>query len=99
VFRLIRWLLWLVCFVALLWFSATVKLGKRTLFGHLHAIFTSREAQDLADGTKQEAQKIAERLREPSPKPVVNAPALDPVREKDRKALDKLVKDQTHHRK
>ena len=93
-FRLIRWLLWLVCFVALLWFSATVKLGKRTLFGHMHAIFTSREAQDLADGTKQEAHKLAERLREPSPKP-----ALDPVSEKDRKGLDKLVKEQTHHKK
>jgi hypothetical protein len=90
VFRLVRWLFWLCVFVAALWFAATVKLGKRTLFGHLHAIFTSREARDLADGTKQEAQELAERLREPSPRP------MDPVDEKDRKALDKLVKDKTH---
>jgi hypothetical protein len=90
VFRLIRWLLWLVFFIVAIWFSVTVKLGKRTLYGHLHAIFTSREARDLADGTKEGAHKLAERLREPSPKP-----ALDPVGEKDRKALDKLVHEKT----
>ena len=93
-FRLLRFLFWLACFVALLWFSATVKLGRRTLFGHLHAIFTSREAQDLADGTKEEAHKLAERLREPSPQP--QKKPLDPVAEKDRKGLDKLVRDKTH---
>jgi hypothetical protein len=90
VFRLVRWLFWLVVFIAALWFAATVKLGKRTLFGHLHAIFNSREARDLADGTKDEAHKIADRLREPSPRP------MDPVGDKDRKALDKLVHDKTH---
>jgi hypothetical protein len=89
VFRLIRWLFWLACFVALVWFSATVKLGKLTLFGHLEAIFNSREAKDLADGTKQEAHKIAERLRD-------DRKPLDPVAEKDRKGLDKLVRDKTH---
>jgi hypothetical protein len=91
VFRLIRWLAWLVCFAGFVWFGSTVKLGRRTLFGHLSAIFHSREAKDLADGTKEEAHKIAERLREPSPKP-----ALDPVTEKDRDSLDKLVEKKTH---
>jgi hypothetical protein len=90
VFRLIRWLFWLVCFAAFVWFGVTVQLGRRTLFGHLHAIFTSREAKDLAEGTEQEAHKLAQRLKEPSPKP-----ALDPVGAKDRKALDKLVQEKT----
>jgi hypothetical protein len=91
VFRLVRWLFWLLVFIAALWFSATVKLGKRTLFGHLHAIFTSREARELADGTQEEAHRLADRLREPSPHPT----AMDPVGEKDRKALDKLVHEKT----
>jgi hypothetical protein len=90
VFRLLRWFLWLLFWVAVIYFSATVKLGKRTLFGHFHAIFTSREAKELADGTKQEAHKIAEKLRDdtkPSP--------MDPVTDKDKKALDKLVRQKT----
>jgi hypothetical protein len=87
VFRIIRFFFWLAVLIAGLWFAATVKLGKRTLFGHLHAIFTSREARDLADGTKEEAHKLAEKLREPSP--------MDPVGDKDRKALDKLVHEKT----
>jgi hypothetical protein len=91
VFRLVRWLLWLAFFVGLFWFGSTVKLGKRTLFGHLSAIFHSREAKDLADGTEQEAHKLAERLREDKPHPS----PLDPVADKDRRALDKLVKEKT----
>jgi hypothetical protein len=98
VFRLIRWLAWLACFVGFIWFGSTVKLGKRTLFGHLSAIFHSREAKDLAEGTKEEAHKIAEKLREPSPKPV-GKPALDPVTDKDRQSLDKLVEKKTAHEK
>jgi len=91
VLRLVRWLLWLAFFVGLFWFGSTVKLGKRTLFGHLSAIFHSREAKDLADGTEQEAHKLAERLREDKPRPS----PLDPVADKDRRALDKLVKEKT----
>ena len=89
-FRLIRWLAWLVCFAGFIWFGTSVKLGKRTLFGHFSAIFHSREAKELAEGTQEEAHKIAERLREPSPKP-----ALDPVTDKDRESLDKLVQKKT----
>jgi hypothetical protein len=93
VFRLIRWLAWLACFAGFIWFGSTVKLGRRTLFGHLSAIFHSREAKELADGTKEEAHLIAEKLRAPSPAP---KPALDPVTEKDRDSLDKLVEKKTH---
>jgi hypothetical protein len=90
-FRLIRWLLWLAFFAAFVWFGVNVKLGKRTLFGHLAAIFHSREARDLADGTTQEAHKLADKLRDDKPQPS----PLDPVADKDRRALDKLVKEKT----
>ena len=100
-FTLIRWFLRLVFFAALIWFGTTVKLGKRTLYGHLAAIFHSREARDLADGTEQEAHKLAEKLREdkPRPSPTDERHALDPIADKDRRALDKLVKEKTAHHK
>jgi hypothetical protein len=42
----------LVCLLIFVWFGVTVDLGERTLFGHLRAIGSSREAKDLWDGTK-----------------------------------------------
>jgi len=42
----------------------TVPLGKRTLWGHVHAIFGTQEARDLADGTEEEAKKVAQKVKE-----------------------------------
>ena len=42
----------LACLLVFVWFGVTVDLGERTLFGHLRAIGSSREAKDLWDGTK-----------------------------------------------
>jgi hypothetical protein len=49
---------------ALFWFATMVPLGNRPLWGHLKAISSTREARDLATGTRQEAAKMAERLRQ-----------------------------------
>lgn len=100
-FRLLRFLVSLAMFLAFLWFAATVRLGKRTLIGHLYAIFGTQEARDLADGTKQEAEKVARRVRQelratdmsPGPRRV-RAP-LDPVDDGERRKLDELVKRKT----
>ena len=100
-FRLIRFLISLAMFAAFIWFAVTVPLGKRTLWGHLHAIFGTQEAKDLADGTKQETQEVARRVREelratdmsPAPRRV-RAP-LDPVDDGERRKLDQLVKRKT----
>jgi hypothetical protein len=100
-FRLIRFLVSLAMFAAFIWFAVTVPLGKRTLWGHLHAIVGTQEAQDLADGTTEEAKKVAHRVREelrptdmsPSPRRV-RAP-LDRVDDADRRKLDELVKQKT----
>ncbi|MDB4969133.1 MAG: hypothetical protein JWN44_4822 [Myxococcales bacterium] len=62
-FGMIRFLISLVMFAAFVWFAVTVPLGKRTLWGHTCAIFATQEAKDLADGTKEEAEKVARKVK------------------------------------
>jgi hypothetical protein len=52
VIRLFSLFFSVVCIAAFIWFGATVDLGERTLFGHLRAIASSKEAGDLWDGAK-----------------------------------------------
>ena len=61
---LVRLMVSLVMLMAFVWFAVTVPLGKRTLWGHVHAIFGTQEAKDLADGTKEEAEKVARKVKE-----------------------------------
>ncbi|HXU68885.1 MAG TPA: hypothetical protein VN947_06125 [Polyangia bacterium] len=61
---LVRFLFSCLMLVAVIWFSVTVPLGKRTLWGHVHAIFGTQEARDLADGTEEEAKKVAQKVKE-----------------------------------
>ncbi len=100
-FRLIRFCVSLAMFAAFVWFAVTVPLGKRTLWGHVMAIFGTQEAKDLAEGTKEEAEKVARRVRDELHAPDM-APAtrrarlpLDPVDDNDRRRLDQLVKHKT----
>ena len=75
----VRFLISLVMFLAFIWFAVTVKLGKRTLWGHTYAIFSSQEAQDLAKGTKEEAEKMARRVeKEIHPPDMVHPPEVAP---------------------
>ena len=62
-FRLLKLCVSLAAFVAIAWFGATVKLGSRTLFGHLHAISETKESQELVDGTKQAAEPIVDGVK------------------------------------
>jgi hypothetical protein len=101
-FRLARFLTSLLFVVVVLWFATNVQLGKRTLWGHLRAIFASQEAKDLAEGTKEEAKKVADKVRDELARDGgsdgeshrAHAP-LDPVDAKDQKSLDKLVHEKT----
>jgi hypothetical protein len=61
---LVRFLISLVMLAAFVWFAVTVPLGKRTLWGHVHAIFATQEAKDLAEGTKEEAEKVARKVKQ-----------------------------------
>jgi hypothetical protein len=105
-FRFVRWLFSLFLLAVGIWFATTIPLGKRTLWGHLRAIFATQEAKDLADGAREEAQKVAARVREElhhdagapahdAAAPPVAAKPLDPIVEKDRKDLDKLIHEKT----
>ncbi|HUS29485.1 MAG TPA: hypothetical protein VMZ53_13320 [Kofleriaceae bacterium] len=59
---MIRGLLWLVAIVAFIWFGATVKLGHRTFFGHVRAIWHTDEAQDLKHGVQEKAGPAVHKL-------------------------------------
>jgi hypothetical protein len=61
VFRLIRWLASLALLGGFIWFGMMVPLGRKTLFEHLRAIGTSKEAHDLVEGTKQATRPVLER--------------------------------------
>jgi hypothetical protein len=58
----IRWLFWLVVVVALVWCGATIKLGKRTFFQHVSAVWSTPEAQDMKQGIQEKAGPLVEKV-------------------------------------
>ena len=56
-------LLGLVIVAAIVWFGASVRLGKHTLFGHFEAIFKSDETHDLVEGTKESIDPAVDRVK------------------------------------
>ncbi len=62
-FRLLKLCMSLAAFLVVAWFGATVKLGSRTLFEHLHAIGQTRESQELVDGTKEAAEPLVDDVK------------------------------------
>ena len=108
-FTLARFAFSLLIFAIVVWFAVTVPLGSRSLWGHLRAIAGTQAAHELAEGTKQEARKVAEKLLggpdggtgggTADLGPGAGKP-LDEVDAEDRAALDKLTKKQrAAHRK
>jgi hypothetical protein len=61
---LLRWAFWLSLIAGCAWVAVTVPLGKRTFVEHLRAIAATREARSLADGTREQAGRLADRVRE-----------------------------------
>ena len=59
---MIRLFIWLVLAVALVWCGATVKLGKRTFFGHVSAIWSTPEAQDMKNGIEEKAGPVVNKV-------------------------------------
>ena len=62
-FRLLKLCMSLAAFLVVAWFGATVKLGDRTLFEHLHAIGQTKESQELANGAKQAAEPLVDDVK------------------------------------
>ncbi len=52
---MIRFIVFLLIAGALAYCGATVKLGKRTFFGHVQAIWKTEQVQDMKDGIKEKA--------------------------------------------
>jgi len=78
---LVRFLISVMMLLAFVWFAVTVPLGKRTLWGHVHAIFATQEAKDLAEGTKEEAEKVARKVKqELHPRDMADSVAPSPPR-------------------
>ena len=61
---MIRLLVWLALIVGFIWFGSTVKLGNRTFFGHVRAIWHTEEVQDLKHGVQGEGGAGGPKRRE-----------------------------------
>jgi len=60
---MIRFLVFLLLAGALAYCGATVKLGKRTFFGHIQAIWETEQVQDLKQGVQDKAGPAARELK------------------------------------
>jgi hypothetical protein len=57
-----RFLVYLVIAIGIVYFATTVQLGRRTLVGHVRAIWHTEEVRELKDGVKEKAAPAVERL-------------------------------------
>ncbi len=60
---MIRTIVILVLAVGLAYCGATVKLGRRTFFGHVRAIWAADEVQELKTGVKDKAGPTVDRVK------------------------------------
>ena len=61
--RMIRLLIWIALIVGFIFVGSTVKLGRRTFFGHVRAIWHTEEVQELKDGVKEKAGPAAQKVK------------------------------------
>lgn len=59
---MIRFLFLVAIAIGLVVCGSTVKLGKRTFFGHIAAIWETPEAKDMRDGIKKEAGPVVDKV-------------------------------------
>ena len=106
-FRLLRLIFVLGGLGAFAWFGMTVRLGERTLFEHIQAIWKTHESQDLMRGTKEKMGNLVDRATDKVVKGVAKnapgqvssrgenpgeeAPPMEELPAKDRKALRGLI--------
>lgn len=60
---MIRFVLTLAVVGVLVFFGATVKLGKRTFFGHVAAIWSTDEARDMREGVSEKAAPVVDKVK------------------------------------
>ena len=59
---MLRFLVYLVIAIGLFYVATEVPLGKRTLVGHVRAIWHTEEVQELKDGVKEKTQPAVDRI-------------------------------------
>jgi len=60
---MIRLLMWLVLIGGFIFVGSTVKLGRRTFFGHIRAIWHTEEVQELKHGVEEKAGPAAAKVK------------------------------------
>ena len=60
---MIRFVLTLFVVGVLVFMGATVKLGKRTFFGHVSAIWSTDEAKDMREGVSDKAKPVVDKVK------------------------------------
>ena len=60
---MIRLLVFLALAAGFVWFGSSVNLGKRTLFGHVRAIWATEQVQDLKHGVEEKAAPAVDRVK------------------------------------
>lgn len=60
---MVRLIIFLTLAIGLAYLGATVKLGKRTFFGHIRAIWATEEVQDLKHGVEEKAGPAVDRVK------------------------------------
>lgn len=59
---MIRFLITAIVVGTLIFVGATVKLGKRTFFGHIGAIWGTKEAKDMREGVGEKAGPVVDKI-------------------------------------
>ena len=60
---MIRLIVFLALVAGFVWFGSSVQLGKRTLFGHVRAIWATEQVQDLKHGVEEKAAPAVDRVK------------------------------------
>jgi hypothetical protein len=60
---MIRLIVFLALAAGFVWFGSSVQLGKRTLFGHVRAIWATEQVQDLKHGVEEKAAPAVDRVK------------------------------------
>jgi hypothetical protein len=60
---MIRFILFLACAILLVYCGTTVRLGDKTAFGHIRAIWKTDEAQDMKRGVEESAKPMVEKVK------------------------------------
>jgi chloramphenicol 3-O-phosphotransferase len=60
---MLRLLVMLALIAGVAYFGSTVKLGQRTFFGHVRAVWSTGEAQDMRKGIEEKAGPALDRVK------------------------------------